>query len=128
MKANYKRNKDGVIVPSKVVLTTEQIEEALNIEWEKKKEQVYAEIKADVANQVLAVMFTALKVEFGFGKKRLLKVKEATEMQFKLMQEGVFWSEYTPEHCLKYLKDNFGIDLDKDGSVRKCYEETSPTK
>lgn len=119
MKANYTRDKEtGSIIKKKMVLTKEEIAQYINEEWESIKDTVYAEVKNDVANQVLAVFFTVLNKEFGFGKKRLLKVKEGVESYFSLMQKGIFNKPFTPIDCLNYLREEFGIDIDKDEIIK----------
>lgn len=119
MKANYTRDKEtGSIIKKKMVLTKEEIAQYINEEWESIKDTVYAEVKNDVANQVLAVFFTVLNKEFGFGKKRLLKVKEGVEANFAIMQQGVFGNKFTPVDCINYLKKEFDIDLDKEGLAK----------
>ena len=119
MKANYRRDREtGDILKTKVVLSKEEISKYLEEEWELKKDKVYSEIKSDVANQVLSVFFTALHKDFGFGKTRLLKLKESVESYFLLMQTGIFNKSFTPVDCINYLKEEFGIDLDKEGLIK----------
>ena len=111
MKANYKRDKEiGGVVKKKMVLTKEEIGKYLEEEWE---------VKNDVANQLIAVFFTALHKDFGFGKTRLVRVKESIETYFSLMQTGVFNKSFTPIDCINYLKDELGIDVDKGGNLFK---------
>ena len=119
MKANYKRDKEtGDILKAKMVLTKEEIGKYLEEEWELKRDLVYSEVKNDVANQILSVFFTALHKDFGFGKKRLLRVKESVEAYFLLMQTGIFSKSFTPIDCINYLRDEFGIDLDKEDLLK----------
>lgn len=119
MKANYRRDKEtGGILKNKMVLTKEEISQYLEEEWEQKKDLVYAEVKNDVANQILSVFFTALNKDFGFGKTRLLRVKSSVEAWFSIMQTGVFNKQFTPVDCINYLKENFDIDLDKEGLMK----------
>ena len=115
MKANYKYDKElGQPIKEKLVLTKEEVSKYLEAEWEEKRDEVYSEVKNDVANQILSVFFTVLHNDFGFGKKRLLKLKDNVEAQFLLMTVGIFGNPYTPVDCLNYLKKEFGIDLDKE--------------
>ena len=119
MKANYKRDKEtGDILKAKMVLTKEEIGKYIEEEWELKRDLVYSEVKNDVANQILAVFFTALHKDFGFGKQRLLRVKESVESYFSLMQKGIFNKPFTPIDCLNYLREEFGIDIDKDEIIK----------
>lgn len=120
MKANYRRDKEiGGVVKKKMVLTKEEIGKYLEEEWELKRDDVYSEVKNDVANQLIAVFFTALHKDFGFGKTRLVRVKESIETYFSLMQTGVFNKSFTPIDCINYLKDELGIDVDKGGNLFK---------
>ena len=72
-----------------MVLTKEEIGKYIEAEWEEKRDEVYAEVKNDVANQILAVFFLTMHKDFGFGKKRLLKVKEGVECYFHMMQTSI---------------------------------------
>lgn len=120
MKANYKRDKEiGGVVKKKMVLTKEEIGKYLEEEWESKRDAVYSEVKNDVANQLIAVFFTALHKDFGFGKTRLIRAKESIETYFSLMQTGVFNKSFTPIDCINYLRDELGIDIDKGGNLFK---------
>lgn len=117
MKANYRVDRDG-IGKNKMVLSKEDIGEYLNEEWEEKKDQVYTEVKRDVSAQILSVFFTVMCKEHGWKKKRLLKLKSDVEAYFALMQTGVFNKTFTPVDCIEYIKDEFGIDLDKEEIIK----------
>lgn len=113
MRANYKIDKYG-IRKEKMVLTKDQIKQALSEEWEERCDQVYTEVRNDVANQVMSVFFTALHKDFGFGKQRLLKLKSSVETWFSFMQTGIFGKDFTPIDCINYFREEFGIDLDEE--------------
>lgn len=114
MKANYIIDKQ-VPRKKKMVMTKDEISSYLNVEWEERKDAIYEEVKRDVSSQILAVFFTALNKDFGFGKKRLLQVKESVECYFALMQPGnIFGDSFSPLDCIAYIKDKFGIDIDKE--------------
>lgn len=114
MKANYTIDKQ-VLRKQKMVMTKEEISSYLNEEWEERKDAIYEEVKRDVSSQILAVFFTALNKDFGFGKKRLLRVKESVECYFTLMQQGsILGDSFSPLECIEYIKDKFGIDFDKE--------------
>lgn len=117
MKANYTRDNEG-IRKSKMVMSKADIQEALQEEWESKKDLVYTEVKKDVSAQILAVFFSVLNKDFGFGKTRLMRVKESVESYFHIMQDGVFFRDFTPIDCIEYIKKEFGIDLDKEEIIK----------
>ena len=120
MRANYKYDRaTGETMKNKMVLTKEDISKCLDEEWKERTDKIYEEVKSDVANQVLAVVFTSLNKDFGFGKKRLLKVKDSIEAYFKIMNEHLFYQQFSTLDCLEYLKSEFGIDLDKEELSKK---------
>lgn len=112
MKANY--NKKSM---SRQTISIDNAEDIIREEWDRKVDQVYADATRDAGNQILAVFFTALHKDFGFGKERLLRVKSSVENWFRLMNDDVFRDGFTPQDCLDYLKKEFGIDLDSERSV-----------
>lgn len=118
MKANYRVDKTHGVMKDKMVMTEEDIGKYLQEEWDTKVDEVYKSVKVDVSNQILAVFFTALHKDFGFGKKRLLKVKDSVESYFALMQTGIFNKPFSPIDCLNYLKEEFNIDLDKEDLIK----------
>lgn len=71
----------------------------------------------DVIPQVLAVVLLTLNKDFGFGEKRLRRCISGMKSYFKLMNTEIFNRKITTLDCLKYLKDEYGIDLDEE--VRK---------
>ena len=78
--------------------------------------ELYKAVSNDATAQVLAVMFTVLNKEFGFGKDRLLRVKDGTESMFKIMlSEGICGQDFDTQNCLDYIKEKFDIEL---GSVK----------
>ena len=111
MKANYSAKTGSA---RNMVMNEKQIENALNKEWERKVDEVYNLALKDVSAQVLAVFFTVLNKEFGFGKTRLMKVKTSVEDTFHLMGYDVMGHKFNTEDCIQYMKDKFGIDFDKE--------------
>lgn len=80
--------------------------------YDDKSSELYKAVSNDATAQVLAVMFTVLNKEFGFGKDRLLRVKDGTESMFKIMlSEGICGQDFNTQNCLDYIKDNFDIEL-----------------
>lgn len=120
MKANY-RVKNGVISKNKLVFTEEELAAYLNEEWNKKRDEMYNEVKKDVSAQLLAVFFTTLyKPPYKWRKDRLKKFKKNIEYTFKDMTTGVLGKDFGTVDCLNFLKKEFGIDFDKENP----YNET----
>lgn len=111
MKANYSAKTGSA---RNMVMNDKQIENALNDEWNKKVDKVYDMALRDVSAQVLAVFFTVMNKEYGFGKTRLLRLKKSVESVFHLMNYDVMGRKFSTEDCIKYIKDNFDIDFDKE--------------
>lgn len=108
MKANYKSN----YVPKSL------IKEKVKEEFDRITDKVYDDVKKDVAAQLMAVCCCALHAHFGFGKQRLNKFKAEVEDYFSLMLEkGIFGKTFTPINCIDYMRDEFGIDFDKDVNI-----------
>lgn len=116
MKSNIKVT-NGMI--SKKTVAIDKVDKILQEEWDRRVDEVYKSAVQDAGNQILAVLFTALHKDFGFGKDRLLRVKKSMESYFALMNEGVFHEEFTPQDCIDYIRDNFGIDIDREGMLNK---------
>lgn len=120
MKANY-RVKNGVISKNKLVFTEEELTAYLEEEWDKKRDLMYSEAKKDVSAQILAVFFSTLyKPPYNWRKERLLKLKKNIEFTFRDMTTGVMGKNFGTLDCLKFLKEEFGIDFDEENP----YNET----
>lgn len=117
MKSNYKADSRGDR-RKKLVLSEEEIEKYMVEMCKDKLDKYYDTARNDIANQVMAVFFTALNKDFGFGKSRLLRLKESVESYFSLMSVGVFNKSFTPIDCIEYLKTEFGIDLDEENLMK----------
>lgn len=100
---------------TKITFTEEELEKYFLNQLEKYRSELYDEVKQDVAAQVLATIFFTMEKNYGWKRKRLLKLKEEIESSFKLMKHGVMGKPFTPVDCIYYLKSHFGIDLDKNG-------------
>lgn len=77
-------------------------------------DKVYAEVRRDVAAQIMAVCCCELHTEFGFGKKRLKRFHRGICDLLRLMESGVMNKNFSPVECIELLKNKYGIDLDKD--------------
>ena len=100
------------------ILTSEKaVRDKVREEYQKYKDEVYRDVMEDVIPQVLAVVLLTLNKDFGFGEKRLRRCISGMKSYFKLMNTEIFNRKITTLDCLKYLKDEYGIDLDEE--VRK---------
>lgn len=67
----------------------------------------------DIAYQAFAVCFAVLAKNYGFGKKRLHSLKDEIEMEFDLMEKGIFGKPYSTNDVVKMLKTKYDIDFEK---------------
>lgn len=102
MKANY------------VTLSESAIRRKIEEVYQKKKDQVYENVMKDVLPQFMAVCLCELSREFGFGEKRLRRFLDGIIAEFEVMNAGVLENKYSPLDCLKYLKEKYEIDVDKE--------------
>lgn len=108
MRANYKNK----LVP------LSDIENKVREEFDKRTELVYETVKQDIAAQLMATCCCVLHSSFGFGEIRLKRFKKELESYFGLMLEnGICGKEFTPINCIEYMRDEFGIDFDKDVNI-----------
>ena len=73
----------------------------------------YEAISRSGAIQMLAAAFYVLHTEFGFGEKRLKRLKSLIEGLFVLMKVGVIGRKFNPEDCMKFLKEKLNIDFEE---------------
>ena len=115
MRANYKRLKDGSIGKGTICFTEKQLEEYLAVEWEKRQSEIYQAVIKDVSAQLLAVFFTALSwPPYNWKKKRLLKCKSNVEFVLSTLSTGILGKKFTTQQCIDYIKEQCGIDFDKE--------------
>lgn len=91
----------------RILKSEKEIKEIVKQEVEK----AYPEISRDVAYQTFAMVFLILNREYGFGRKRLLDLKDSIEMEYWKMQEKPCGIDYTPEDVLRICKEKFDIDF-----------------
>lgn len=72
-----------------------------------------AENYPKIVYRAIGVCMTVLNKQFGFGAKRLQKLKDEIEAEYVTMNAGICGRKYTSDDCLKYLKENYGIDFDE---------------
>lgn len=115
MKANYKRLKNGSIGKGTLCFTEKELKQYVDEEWEKKQNEVYKIAVKDVSAQLLAVFFSTLyQPPYKWRKKRLMEFKRNVEFMFQTMTTGVLGRDFTTEHCIEFMKKEFGIDFDEE--------------
>lgn len=73
--------------------------------------EIRAEVQDSVAQQAYAVAFWILHREYGWGAKRLQRLKNQIEDEYVLMAKRPMGREYTPLHIRQALKERFGVDF-----------------
>ena len=79
----------------------------------KASEEYLTENYPKIVYGTIGVCMTVLNKQFGFGRKRLQKLKDEIEAEYVTMNAGICGRKYTSEDCLRYLKENYGIDFDE---------------
>lgn len=98
-----------------ITIGENEIRKRVEEEYQKKKDQIYESVIQDVLPQFMSVCMVELNKEFGFGEKRLRSVLNGVKSLFKLMDGvGILNHQYSTLDCLAYLKEKYGIDLDKE--------------
>ena len=98
----------------RIVTSESAIRQKVQEEYQKYKDEVYRQVMEDVIPQILAIVFLTLSNDFGFGKKRLLKIISGMKAYCKLMNTEIFNHKFTTLDLIKQLKDKYGIDLDEE--------------
>ena len=88
-----------------ITIGESEIRQRVEEEYQKKKDQIYESVIQDVLPQFMSVCMVELNKEFGFGEKRLRSVLDGV---------GILNHQYSTLDCLTYLKEKYGIDLDKE--------------
>ena len=87
-----------------------QINQGVERELVKYKDEIYAKVEWDCFCQALACCFTALEL-MGWRKKRLTEFKDKIDDVTHMMYTGVMGREFSPHDALQHLKAAYGIDL-----------------
>ena len=98
---------------ARIFKTESQIRKIVQEEAKRQTTEIYDAALRDATYQAFAVMMCVLHNEFGFGGKRLRKLKDRTEDEFMLMRNGMRGQKYDTMYCVRYLKDKFGIDFNE---------------
>ena len=104
MKSNYDAHVNRSELRRKIGAEAEKL-------MRKYEATIRAEIEDSVARQMMAVVFTALHREFGWGAARLQRLKNATEDEFVLIRCAPLGRKYTALDLEQALKEQFGVDF-----------------
>lgn len=96
---------------ARVFKTESQIRKIVENEAKSQTTKIYDAALKDACYQCFAVMMCVLHKEFGFGGERLRKLKDLTESEFMQMKVGILGRSYSTNDCVKFLKENYGIDF-----------------
>ncbi len=103
----------------RVMKTEKQIKAVCELHINERRD----EIIHNATYQSLATAFFILSRDFGFGKKRLVALKNSIENEFLTMSKGVLGMDYNASHICKHLKEKYGIDFGESQYDRE--DETS---
>ena len=121
MRANY-RNNAGRLQKKVKCFSEEELQDFVNTEWEKHKDEVYQIAVRDVSAQILAVLFSTLyQPPYNWREKRLKDLKSRFEFTFAAMSKTVLGKDFSTIDCMEFLKSEFGIDFDKNN----IYDESA---
>ena len=114
MKCRTKHNNIFAVDDNKqIVITAGEMKRNFEKEFMNRVDELYDQIKADIAPQIMATCLVELHNEFGFGKDRLERFKNGCESLFVLMTEsGICGKEFTPQNCIDLMREQYGIDLE----------------
>lgn len=98
---------------SRIITTDKQIRKIVEREAKKQLAEYEQKDFSRVAYQAMAVVMCVLNREFGFGRKRLQKLKDKTEDEFMLMTKGILGRSYNANDCIEFVKKEYGIDFEQ---------------
>lgn len=96
---------------ARVFKTESQIRRIVKEEATQQTTKIYEAALRDATYQAHAVMMCVLHREFGFGEERLRRLKDLTESEYMAMRVGALGKPYTTNDCVKFLKEEYGIDF-----------------
>lgn len=99
---------------SRIITSQSEVKRFAEEEYLRLRDTVYENVIKDVLPQFISVCMIILNRENGFGKKRLTKLLDSVKAEFKIMNCGIFGKNYDPLDCLEFLKNKYGIDVDKE--------------
>lgn len=94
-------------------MTKAEIDRYIDEEWDRRSREVFNNCRNDIVAQVMSACSFILAKEFGFGKKRLIRLKRGVEGLFKLMlAPDTPHGSFTTDDCVKYIAQKYGINYD----------------
>ena len=87
----------------------------------KEFEACAAEVRADTAQQLTAIIFYTLAVNYGWGERRLRRLMDAITGTADDMDGVGFVPAFNAVDCMTFVKDRFGIDLKQEIQVEDRY-------
>ena len=70
--------------------------------------------RKETAVQLMATVLYAFDKTYGWKKKRLTRAFKVVNDMFKIMDAGCFGKKFNAEDNVKYIKETYGIDLEKE--------------
>lgn len=99
----------------KTWFTTEaDIMREINKQVAEREDAIYAGVLKDITPQILAVVCLTLNKDYGFGEKRIKSFISGLHAYTKLMDTGVMGKKFNTIDCIDYVRESFGVDLDKE--------------
>lgn len=76
----------------------------------------YATQAKDMSVQIIATVLYCFHLK-GWRKKRLYRLFKEINSTYSLMDGAVMGKKFNPDDCKNFIKDKYGIDLDKEVTV-----------
>ena len=76
----------------------------------------YAKQAKDMSVQLIATVLYCFHLR-GWRKKRLYRLFKEINSTYRLMDGAVMGKKFNPDDCKNFIKDKYGIDLEKEISV-----------
>lgn len=82
-------------------------------ELNKIRDELYEMVEKDCVYQAIAVTMYELHKLYGFGPKRLKRLKNAIEDEYVLMMQKPLGKDYNPKDVMEWLKEHYQIDFEE---------------
>ena len=116
MKSNWNT---GPVNMNKLRRETQAVAERLVKEREK---AIIDAVQDSVMTQTLAVTFWILHRDFGFGKKRMNRLKDLIEDEFMLMVKKPLGKQYSPIDIREWLRTQYAVDFTETRYGEEAYK------
>lgn len=94
---------------ARVLQTPSQVKKIVKAETDKRVETIYEAAFQNASYGCYAVFMSVLAKKYGFGKKRLHRLKDDIEDEFMLMHTGILGRDYTKLDCVKFLDEKYDL-------------------